>query len=54
MNTKINSLMTCDMTDFDPSKIADTYKLPELNVSCLIDAQCEGMEGLSAVNEATV
>ncbi len=58
MNANINPFMTCDMTkimtDFDTVKFADTYQVPEFNVSCLIDAQSKNMEALSGVNKAAV
>ena len=60
-NPFMNVDMTKFMTDFAPSKMADqfakfagAYKLPEMDVDSLVEAQRKNIEALTAANQAAV
>ena len=60
-NPFMNVDMTKFMTDCDPSKMADqfakfagAYKLPEMDVDSLVEAQRKNIEALTAANQAAV
>jgi phasin family protein len=65
MNANMNPFMNVDMSkfmsDFDPSKFAESftkmtagYNVPQVNFDAIIDAQRKNMEVLTAVNKAAV